>query len=234
MISFMNVTIIYGTVIESSTYNCVQLLLNTLRKKVTTNTTEIFIQNKLPQSSEKFFSIINSNWNFSSAYDISKSLYKADLIILASSVSTCDISNEMKYFLKNLSTCYMANKTDLSIKNKIGLVISTTSGAGLFYANKVLKRNLNLWGIKNILEFSETIYEIDWKHISEKTMKNISKKIYKLSNKILITCYNPPNVEAPIHDNKLLSENNHNFNNSCSIIDFGHFKNHRKINITNI
>ena len=70
----------------------------------------------------------------------------------------------------------MKNKTNSFMNNKIGLVMSTASGAGLFYTTKSLKRNLNFWGINNTFKFSKTLYEMDWEDVTLKTKIQIDRK----------------------------------------------------------
>jgi hypothetical protein len=86
----------------------------------------------------------------------------------------------------------MEHNTKSFMKHKIGLAISTTSGAGLSRATNNLKKNLFLWGIHGVLRFSQTIYEKNWEDINLKTRIKINKKIIKLSNKVLEIYSNSP------------------------------------------
>jgi len=197
----VNVTIIYGTMRKASTYNCVQLLLNDLRLNVNINVTEFFLQKNSSYSCHKYFSCLRTNSNscnnFNPIYSILTSLYDSDLIILACPVLSCDISAEMTSFLDYLSYYSIQNKAISSMHNKIGLVISTTTGAGLFHTIRTLKRNLKLCGVDNTFKFAKTLYEINWEDVSIKTKEQIHKKIFKLSNKILDFYSNSHNLEAP-------------------------------------
>jgi len=103
--------------------------------------------------------------------------------------------------------------------------MSTTAGAGLFNATRTLKRNLHLWGINNILKFSETLYEMNWKEVSLKTKKQINKKFFKLSNKIFDlytkshSTKEPISNEIPTSQNETLLKENH-----CTVTDFNYLK----------
>lgn len=185
----VNVTIIYGTMSKANTYTCVQLLLKSLKLNMDINVTEFFLFKNLSYSCDECSStLINaeeiaSHINY--ADSIINSLDKADLIILACPVFNCDISSEMKSFLKHVSYHYIYNKTNSLMHNKIGLVMSTTAGAGLFHATNLLKKFLSSLGIQDILKFSETLYEVNWKYLNSKAKKQINKKILKLSNNVL-------------------------------------------------
>lgn len=220
----VDVTIIYGTMIKANTHHCVQLLLKSLKLNIDLDVTEFFLSKNLSSSCDECsFTLVNgeegtSHVNY--ADSIINSLDKANLIIFACPVFGCDISREMKLFLNHLSCHYMHNETNSSMRNKIGLIMSTAAGAGLFYTTTILKRNLHFLGIQNILNFSQTLYEVDWKYLNLKTKKRINKKILKLSNKVsdLYNSLRPAKVsilsEMRCPQNKTIFEqNNYNITN---------------------
>lgn len=234
----VNVTIIYGTLSKANTYNCVQLLLNSLRLNMNINITEFFLPKDLPAFNRGCFSyIINGeerHHHVNYVDSIVKSLDDSDLIILASPVFACDISTEMKSFLDHLSYRYMQDKTNYSMNNKIGLVMSTAKGAGLFHTTRTLKRNLNFWGISKIFKFSETLYEMNLEDMSLKINKQINEKISKLSNKIL-DLYSNSNTGNVTFFSKTTSSNIEPMfnNNHCNIIDFSYWKKHSCFHVRN-
>ena len=226
----MNVSIIYGTINKTSTYNCVQLLLGELKLNIDMQVTEFFLQKNLPYFSTGYFSCIENNVqacpHLNDFNYIANSLYKSDLIILACPVSECDISPEMKAVLDDLSYCYTQNKVHSLMHNKIGLVMSTTAGAGLFNTIRTLKRNLNFWGVNNTFKFSRTLYEMNWEDIDLKTRMKITKQIFKLSYKILSLYSNSHSTESPIFNAPVPLEikpkiKNNNYNN---VIDLNNWK----------
>ena len=232
----MNVTIIYGTMRKASTYNCVQLLLNDLRLNVNINVTEFFLQKNSSYSCHKYFSCLRTNSNscnnFNPIYSILTSLYDSDLIILACPVLSCDISAEMTSFLDYLSYYSIQNKAISSMHNKIGLVISTTTGAGLFHTIRTLKRNLKLLGVGNTFKFAKALYEMNWDDINIKTKKQIDKKILKLSNKVLDSYGNSHNLETPSFHKPTSLKIGPIFTNN-NVIDFNYRKEHACSHIRN-
>lgn len=225
----MNVSIVYGTTNKTSTYNCVQLLLGELRLNINIEVTEFFLQKNLPYFSTGYSSCIENNAQACPDLNIfnyiADSFYKSDLIILACPVSQCDINNEMKTILDDLSYYYTHNKTNSLMHNKIGLVISTTAGAGLFRATRSMKRNLNFWGINNTFKFSRTLYEINWEDMDLKSRMKISKKIFKLSCRILNLYSNLHFLNSPILNRSDSSEiKSTSVNNYTNVIDFNQWK----------
>lgn len=187
----MNVTIIYGSMSKANTYyNCIQLLLDNLKSNIDLNITEIYSSNNISHyysrrrsnTASKISSHLYDNTNIKF---ITKSLHKADLVIIACTTFTCDLSNEMKCLLGNLSCYYLSNKENILKNNTIGLIISTASGGGLFHITKLIKKNMSFWGIHNIFNFSHNIYEGDWEYISLKIKRQIAQRILNLSYKIL-------------------------------------------------
>ena len=200
--------------------------------------TEFFLSKDLPYFYHECFpNPLNSEDkcpHFNYLDSVAKSLDKSDLIILACPVSTCDITTEMKLFLNHLSYNYMQNDTNSLMSNKIGLVMSTASGAGLFNTTKTLKKNLNFWGINNIFKFSKTLYEMNWEDVNLKTKKQINKKIFKLSNKIL-TLYSNSHPLKLQNFSKITSLKIQPMfkNNNFNVIDFKYWKNQAYFHIKN-
>jgi len=185
----MNITIIYGTTKKACTYNCVQMLLNSLRLIIPINVKEFFLEKDFPNYSDHLFSCSINNgviYPNSNPIDyITNSLNNSDLIILACPVIECNITTELKTLLEHLFYKAIEYNTKSFMNNKIGLVISTTAGAGLSYITNNLKKNLIFWGINNVFRFSKTLYEMNWEDVNLKTKLKINKKIFKLSIKIL-------------------------------------------------
>jgi len=220
----VNVIVIYDISNETSTYRCVQLLLNALKLNIELKITEFFLSKDYVYNGYLFYPDIDSNINNSMEYIIS-SLDDSDLLIIASQVSKCDISNEMKLFLHRLYCSYLLRSPKSPMHSKIGLSISTTSGAGLFYTSKILKRNLNSLGIKNTLKFCRTLYDINWENVSLKTKMKINKDIFKLSYKILDLHNHTYNKKTSILRKVDLSKNSHTLiDDSSNVIQLGSWK----------
>lgn len=185
----MNISIIYGTTRKACTYNCVQMLLNNLRLTIPINVNEFFSENDFPNYSDESFSHSLNNEviapNSNPIDYLTNSLTNSDLIIIACPVIGCDITKELKSLLEQLFYKSIEHDTKSFMNNKIGLVISTTAGPGLFYITNKLKKNLIFWGIHNVFRFSKTLYEMNWEDVNLKTKLKINKKIFRLSNKIL-------------------------------------------------
>lgn len=221
----MNVTIIYGSMDKTKTYNCVQLLLSQLRLNINISVKEFY----LPHSSfyHGYFSYYKNSVKIyhTNINSVEKSILTSDLIIFASPVFTCDISSEMKTFLNKLSICITNNVFDpMLMRNKIGIAISITAGAGPFSVTKTLKRNLNFLGINHIFKFSKSLYETNWGDMNLKTKEQIDKKILKLSHKIVNLHNNLHTIDSPVLNEVTSQKINSTFNDNYNIINLNSWK----------
>lgn len=181
----MKVSIIYGTTTKDNTYNCVKLLLKKIKLNTDISVTEFFISDDLSYlysgSVSCFINTQYKSHHRNNIYDIVNVLDQSDLIILASPVCSCDVSVQMKSFLNNL-LCNLQNyKFNSKMADKVGIVISTTPGAGLNNTLRTLQKSLKSLGIKKILRFSKTLYELDWLDINFRNKRKLSNKTSKLA-----------------------------------------------------
>ena len=186
---FVNISVIYGSTKKACTYNCVQLLLNSLKLTIPITVKEFFLEKEISNKSDRFFScFIDGNFiylNSNSLDYLTSSLDNSDLIILASPVIQCHITTELNSLLNHLYYKSIEYNRKSFMHTKIGLIMSTTASAGLPTTINNLKKNLFFGGIHNVFRFSKTIYEMNWEDVDLKTKIKINKTIFKLSNKIL-------------------------------------------------
>jgi NADPH-dependent FMN reductase. len=204
---FVNISVIYGSTKKACTYNCVQLLLNSLKLTTPITVKEFFLEKEISNKSDRFFScFIDGDFiylNSNSLDYLTSSLDNSDLIILASPVIQCDITTELNSLLNHLFYKSIEYNTKSFMHTKIGLVMSTTAGAGLPTTISNLKKNLFFWGIHNVFRFSKTIYEMNWEDVDLKTKIKINKTIFKLSNKILNKYANSASMNMTV-SNKII------------------------------
>lgn len=232
----MNLTVIYGTMDKTNTYDCVQLLLNYLRLNINIQTKEFFLGEDYfyYEYASHYHHFMRKSNVTSDINIIVKSIIKSDLIIFASPVSACDISTEMKKLLNNLSLC-IVNNSAYPLSNKIGIAMSTAAGAGLFTTVRTLKKNLNFLGIYNTFKFSKSLYETNWECINSRLKKQIRKKILKLSFKIIDTYKNLHAARSTTLIKPEFSKTKPVLKNSAyNIINFNSFKRTKYYNTKHI
>lgn len=62
----------------------------------------------------------------------------------------------MKMFLDHLAYMWMAHRPEEKMFSKVGLVIYTAGGAGMKDTVKLLKNNMENWGVKKVFSFGVT------------------------------------------------------------------------------
>lgn len=225
----MNVAVIYGTTIKDNTYNCTKTLLKRLKLNTDTSVTEFFLSDDLSHLCSCSISCrINDQYKyFNNMYDIVKILDQSDLIILASPVYACDVSVQMKLFLKHLEKYTFNSK----MSDKVGIAISTTSGAGLYNTLRTLQKNLRSLGIKKILRFSKTLYELDWLDVNFKNKRKLNNQISKLAYKVIKLANNSSFKRNHIFIYRTFSHANSSENKKYeNVIEFPNQKNHKYAN----
>lgn len=183
----MKVIVIYGSMRKGSTYNCVQVFLESITDKITEKR-EFFLPKDMPHFCKGCFSCFINGEETCPHYKemklITKVLEDADLIILASPVYVSDVSGQMKSFLDHLAYRWMVHRPHPEMFKKIGLVISTAAGAGTRTTNKTMKRSLVFWGVNKIYSYGVNVAASEWNEVNIKKKKKIERQLSKLGNKI--------------------------------------------------
>lgn len=111
-------------------------------------------------------------------------LVESDVIILASPVYISHASGLMKVFSDHFASIACAHRPEPSMFKKIGVVISTATGAGNKSTIKDLEDITLSWGIPVTYKLSYFAKTRLWEDRSEKLDNKIVKDIEKISNKI--------------------------------------------------
>ena len=186
----MKITVIYGEMVKSTTYNHVQLLLKQINSKINLSVTEFFFPRDLPKlCCGCFLCFENEGYvcpNLNDANPIMKSLYESDLIIFTSPSYSHDNSIKIKSFLNTLSYRWMPHREGRPLmSDKIGLVISTSNDTLLNSTTKVIVNSLRFWGIRKIYKVSNSHCLLDFKTIDLEKKKRLNNEICNVANKIL-------------------------------------------------
>ncbi len=187
----MKITVIYGTMHKGSTYNCVQLFLEQIKNKTQTEVTEFFLPKDMPNFCVGCFScILNSEEtcpHYSLVHPIAEALEQADIIILASPVYVFDVSGQLKVLLDHFAYRWMIHRPHPSMFKKVGLVVSTSAGAGNKSTNKIMKTNLSFWGVKRIFSYGKAVQASGWDGVKPEKKAKITADINAMADKVYRT-----------------------------------------------
>jgi multimeric flavodoxin WrbA len=180
----MKVTVIYGTPHKGSTYNVVKKLTAALEGA------EI-IEYCLPKDMDKFclgcFNCFLKGEDkcphYLSVNPIIKSIEQSDVVILSSPCYVMNMSGELKALLDHLAYMWMAHRPHPSMFSKVGIVVTTTAGAGAGKTAKLIKQNMTFWGIPKVFTIAARVSAMGWEDVSDKTKAKIEGKISKTAAK---------------------------------------------------
>jgi len=187
----MKTVIIYGNARQGSTWHITQLFKRELSNHDDLEIEEFTLPRDLPNFCLGCFSCFQKGEqtcpHSSSVAPIVNAFKASDLIILSSPVYAMDVSGQMKALLDHLCFMWMSHRPSPQMFHKIGLIVTTTAGAGLTHANKTLKNSLNFWGIKRIFSMSKAVSASSWNEIPDKKRLAIENQVIKLSKRLIRT-----------------------------------------------
>jgi len=106
-------------------------------------------------------------------------------IIIAESPNYCmGMSGQLKTFFDHMGYRWITHRPHPSMKNKIGVAISTTAGVGASKTTKNIKQQLFWWGVAKTYRISVTVDALQWSDVKPDKKLAITKKIKKLAKKI--------------------------------------------------
>lgn len=180
----MKIVIINGQNHKGSTYHAARMLADKLGGEIT----EYFLPRDFGDyctGCAMCFSVdIAKCPHYEKQKDIRKSMYEADLIILASPVYVYHATAPMKNFLDHQAAKWLVHRAEGSMFTKQAVAISTTAGAGTKSALKDMTDSLFFWGIAKIYKYGTPVFACGWDGVSDKKKKEIDKKLDKLASRI--------------------------------------------------
>lgn len=108
---------------------------------------------------------------------ILQSMLDADGIIITSPVYVLSVNAAVKNFLDHLGYIFMVHRPKELMFNKVGIIITTTVGAGTRMAAKNIYKSMHYWGLKRISTLGIAIYATNWRDIDEKRRLKSEAKI---------------------------------------------------------
>ncbi len=114
---------------------------------------------------------------------IIKALEEADVIILDSPNYCMGMSGQLKTFCDHLGYRWMSHRP-YDMRQKIGIAISTTAGAGASKTTKAIGNQMIWWSMGRVYQLSFTVMAQKWDEINSKRIKKLNRKVRRLAAKI--------------------------------------------------
>ena len=184
----MKIAVVNGNNRHGSTWHCMDLVKQELEKYEEIQTTEFFLPRDMPHFCNGCFSCLMNGEHtcphFESVAPIATALLDADLIILTSPIYAMDISGQLKALLDHLCYMWFSHRPNPRMFNKVGLIITTTAGAGLGHAAKTIHNTMKFWGVKRIFVHKNAVAAMKWGDVSVKKQKQIQKRTAVMAKRI--------------------------------------------------
>lgn len=191
----MQITVINGTEKHGVTYRLKEIFLEPFRENA--EITEFY----LPKDCPSFCSgctncILRGEHTCKDAKYIQRivtSLLASDIIVMASPAYVMHTTGSMKTLLDHLAYLWMPHRPASEMFTKRAVIITQCLGAGAKSAAKDIKHSLSWWGISTITVFTgKLMRDIVWEKLSEKKRCQFTKKINRLSEKLMDITYKNP------------------------------------------
>ncbi len=183
----MEITVIHGQVHKGSTYNITKKIIEKLLMEEN-NINEFY----LPRDMSKFCvgcyqCFYKGEYKCIASDEIQKiveAMEKSQVIIIDSPTYCYTMTGQLKTFFDHLGYMWLPHRPNPYMFNKIGVVVSTTAGAGAKKTTKDIKQQMNWWGISKVFKYSKIVSVNNYNDISEKIKQDIERETTVLSNKI--------------------------------------------------
>ncbi len=101
---------------------------------------------------------------------------ESDVIILSSPSYCLEMSGQMKSLFDHLAYMWMVHRPNQRMFGKVGVTVSTASGAGAAHVTKALAKQLFWLGVPAVLRIHKSVYATDWPSVSQKVKDQLAKR----------------------------------------------------------
>jgi len=182
----MRIVVIHGQSHKGSTYNIAKLFTDRLAGSA--DEVLEFQTNDISSCIGCFNCILRSEEmcpHRNMVQPIIEAIEGADVVIAESPNYCMGMSGQLKIFFDHMAYRWMSHRPHPSMKNKIGIAISTTAGMGATGTTKSIKQHMFWWGIAKIYRVSEVVAAMKWNEVKPEKKEKIFIKVDKISTKIL-------------------------------------------------
>jgi multimeric flavodoxin WrbA len=181
----MKVAVLHGQKHKGSTYHISKLLIDKL--DCAKGDVKEFCANDISDCIGCFQCIIKGEENCphrSHTEEIIKAIEEANIIIFDSPTYCMNMSGQLKTFFDHMGYRWMSHRPHPSMRQKIGVAISTTAGAGAKKTTKLISSQMFWWSVGKIYQIPMAVAAMNWGTIKDKTKAKVEKKTIKVANAI--------------------------------------------------
>lgn len=181
----MKIVVVHGQTHKGSTYHITQMLLDKLScdKK---DVLEFYV-NDIGDCVGCFQCVMKGEDTCPhrcQTEKIIKAIEEADLIIIDSPTYVLNISGQLKTFFDHMGYRWISHRPHPSMKNKIGVAISTTAGTGAKQTTKLIVSQMFWWSVGKTYQMPVTVAAMNWNQMTDKRKLKVEKKATKTAKAI--------------------------------------------------
>ena len=180
----MKVAVIHGQSHKKNTYKVTKLLLD----KLNCNKDDIteFDINGFPQCCGCTQCILKDEHNcphHEQVAQITAVVDNADVIVVESPNYCMNMTGQLKSFCDHMAFRWMSHRP-VDMRNKIGVAICTTAGAGASKTTKQIAEQLIWWSVGKVYRLPFTVAAVSLEEVKQKRIDKLNKKINKIAKKV--------------------------------------------------
>lgn len=182
----MEITVLHGQAHKGSTYHITAMVI----EKLTGGTATVH-EYSMPKDTPDFcvgcYQCIQKGEEFCPQADkvqkIVSSMLRSDIIIVDSPAYCMEMTGQLKTLFDHLAYMWMPHRPRKEMFSKIGIVISTTAGAGAGRVTKSIAKQLFYWGVPKVYRIPFSVNASCWAEVPEKIKKKIVQKTEVISRR---------------------------------------------------
>jgi multimeric flavodoxin WrbA len=116
--------------------------------------------------------------------EIIKAIEEANIIIIDSPTYVLNVSGQLKTFFDHMGYRWISHRPFPTMKQKIGVAISTTAGTGAKKTTKMIASQMFWWSVGKIYQLPITVAAMNWDQMSAKRKLTAEKKTAKIAEAI--------------------------------------------------
>ena len=183
----MEITIIHGQAHRGSTYHVTEMIRDSLTHGAGT-VHEYFMPGDAPAFCVGCIGCIMKGEEncpeHTKVQRIVTSMLASEIIIIDSPNYCFEMTGQLKTLMEHLAYMWMPHRPRKEMFSKIGIVISTTAGAGAGNVTKSLARQMFWWGVPRIHRVQFAVNASRWDEVPERIRLKILRKAESVSRKI--------------------------------------------------
>jgi len=181
----MKIVVIHGQNHKGSTYQLTKLLIDELSER--SDEIQEFQTNDIQACIGCFSCVIKDEElcpQRSAVAPIITAIEQSDIIIIESPNYCMEMSGQLKIFFDHMAYRWISHRPHPSMKNKIGIAVSTTAGVGAKGTAKSIARQMFYWGVAKTYCIPFIISAMNWDEIKIEKKAKITKTVKKTARKI--------------------------------------------------